>query len=138
MVASGGWVAVGERTPCRLTITADRSSSSAAIAASPTNTATSNAARNNALVTLAISFSFSWHLSTQRNLGCYPPRSRRFLGAPIFSEQALQVAFGLSIFHLEVAALGVAEAHSFDEGVGDRRGRSGPASSQKVIRGAPG
>src|SRR5262249_11787748 len=49
-----------------------------------------------------------------------------------FSErrQTFQVAFGPPIFHLKVAALGVAErAHSFDEGAADlchRRGRASP------------
>ena len=44
MVASGGRVAVGERTPCRLTITADTSSCSAAVAPSAASAAAISAA----------------------------------------------------------------------------------------------
>src|SRR5262249_43177912 len=53
--------------------------------------------------------------------------------------EALQLALGPSIFHLEVAALGIAKrAHGFDEGVGDLRGSSGPASPQNADTRAPG
>src|SRR5262249_41146875 len=58
-----------------------------------------------------------------------------------FSErrQALRVAFGPPIFHLEIAALGVAErTHSFDEGGSDLRVGSRAACPQESDPGALG